>query len=53
MFPKKEMLAVVECDPVIFSIVYHTIILELNFILQLGYTFLVPSIALTTHSLHN
>jgi hypothetical protein len=53
MFPKKEMLAVVECDPVIFSVLYHTLTLELNFILQLVRTFSVPCIALTTHSLHN
>jgi hypothetical protein len=53
MFPKKEILAVVECIPVIFSILCHMFTLELNFILQLGYTFSVPSIALTTHRLQN
>jgi len=32
MFSKKGMLAVVVCDPVIFSILCHTLTLELNFI---------------------
>jgi hypothetical protein len=53
MFPKKEMLAVVECDPVIISILCHTLTPDLNFILHLDYTFSVPSVALKTHRLQN